>query len=387
MRNIVLFDEPTIREQLYPVSLTRSIAGIRVGIATIAEKWGHWLEGDISYQTEPYLQEKFPSHLTNDNWFIASHILPDKNIRVAVARLQPGETLYHLQHLIAFRGADWESRKHPSAKIEYTQPVDTITHPFHIFQHNSRELRHDFEWYIHNVTTRAIPAGTIILGKHPVVIAESAKLTACILNAEEGPIFIGEESLVMEGSCIRGPFAMLEGSVVKMGSKIYGATTLGPHSMAGGEIKNAVFTGYSNKSHDGYLGDAVIGEWCNLGANTNVSNLKNNIGTIRVWSEAVKSYIVAGKKCGVIMGDYSRCGISTMLNTGTVIGVSCNIFGGDFPPKHIPSFSWGGASKWMNYELEKALQDAAAWMELKKVKMTKSDENILSHIHITKTSA
>lgn len=381
MRNLVLFDEPNIREQLYPVSLTRCIGEIRVGIGTIMEKWQHFLEGSVSSMTESYLQEKYGIFVADDNWFIASHILPNQELATSILDLKPRESLFHGRQLLSYRGPDWKGRIENRIIKEYKGYLTCIQFPFNVFQLNEDQILSDLTWYTSGRKSMPVPPDTIILGGYPVFLEAGASLSACILNAQAGPIYIGKGATVMEGSCIRGPFAMLDNAEVRMGSKIYGATTLGPYSVVGGEVKNSVFFSHSNKPHDGYIGDAVIGEWCNLGANTNCSNLKNNVGPIRIWNQAARSYIPAGTKCGVIMGDFTRCGISTMLNTGTVIGVSCNIFGGDFPPKHIPSFSWGGAAKWMKYELEKALKDAGVWMEMKKKTMSRAEEIIFRHIY------
>src|SRR5215467_11739207 len=210
-----------------------------------------------------------------------------------------------------------------------------------------------------NRTSQPIPESVQFLNKTAIFIEPGAVLNHCILNASTGPIYIGKNSTIMEGAVIRGPFALCEGAVVKMGAKIYGATTIGPYSVVGGEIKNSVIQGYSNKAHDGYLGDSVIGEWCNLGAGTSNSNVKNNAGEVTVWNPATKGYIVAGNKCGLFMGDYSRSAINTSFNTGTVVGVSCNVFADGLSPKHIPSFSWG--VKGERYEFDKAIRDIANW--------------------------
>jgi UDP-N-acetylglucosamine diphosphorylase/glucosamine-1-phosphate N-acetyltransferase len=254
-----------------------------------------------------------------------------------------------------------------------------IRYPWHIFQHNAEALIEDFHLLTGGRRSQPPSPTVSMINPEAIFIEEGASLSHCILNASTGPIYIGRHAEIMEGSLIRGPFAAGEGAVVKMGAKIYGATTLGPHCSAGGEIKNAVFFGYSNKGHDGYLGDAVIGEWCNLGAGTSASNLKNNAGSVRVWHPATRSFLDAGQKCGLLMGDYSRTAINTSFDTGTLTGVSCNIFGTAIPPKYIPDFSWGqdGSTR---YECEKAIRDIANWKKLKNQTLTEMQILTLKHI-------
>jgi len=242
--------------------------------------------------------------------------------------------------------------------------VPRLTHPWHIFQFNAEALVDDYTLLTSGAVSQPIPPTVQAIAPENIFIEEGAVLQHCILNASTGPIYIGARAEIMEGSLIRGPFALCEGATVKMGTKIYGSTTVGPYSVVGGEIKNSVIFGYSNKGHDGYLGDAVIGEWCNLGAGTSNSNLKNNAAEVRVWDEPTRQFISAGTKCGLLMGDYSRSAINTSFNTGTVTGVCCNIFGEGLTPKCIPSFSWG-YSQSPKYELEKALRDIAGWKRLK----------------------
>lgn len=379
MRNIVLFDDPVIRQQLYPFSLTRPIGAFRAGITTLAEKWEYYLKGEASYLSAVYLQEKFPLKTGKDNLFIASHLLPSPALAGALENLAFGEALWKENDLLAFHGDDFQESRE-ARRLDYPEELHGISYPFHLFAYNGMLLEQDFAWLTRLRTSRPLSSTNQVSGKENIFIEEGARVECSMLIADEGPIYIGKHALVMEGSMIRGPFAMCGNAVVKMGAKIYGATTLGPGSTGGGEIKNSIFFGYSNKAHDGYLGDAVIGEWCNLGANTNCSNLKNNAGIVQVWDEYSKSFVPAGTKCGLLMGDYSRSGISTMFNTGTVTGVSCNIFGGEFPPKHIPSFSWGGAAGWMKYEADRAIKDARAWMALKGKTMTAGEEAILKEL-------
>lgn len=396
--NILLFDDPSVRQQLYPLSLTRSIADFRVGILTLREKWSYVSGGlPVHICTEPYLQALYPLPGKPDDFtVIASHLLPDEDFWHAVDRLAPGEGLFTPGgDLIAFREKDITpvdicSRLHAAAyadtlkHIAYSQRLHALHSLTDVFTYNGREIQRDWQLLFGSASKNMQQGEWIkstVIGKHPVYAGPHARVLASIINTEAGPVFIDEGVEIMEGTTIRGPVAICRNAVIKMGTRIYGATTIGPSCTIGGEVKNAVIFGYSNKAHEGYLGDSVVGEWCNLGANTNSSNIKNNAGTVRIWNQAVQAYVPAGKKCGVLMGDFSRCGIGTMLNTGTVIGVSCNIFGGDFPPKHIPSFSWGGADRWMQYDLQKALQDADAWMQLKQQSLSEVQRQIFSHLY------
>ncbi|MCL6524701.1 MAG: glucose-1-phosphate thymidylyltransferase [Thermoflavifilum sp.] len=400
--NVVLFDFPQIRLALYPLSLTRSIADLRIGVMTIAEKWRHELHRffpDSHFQicTAPYLQPLYGDiSFAEDTLWIASHLLPNGALVETVAQLQFQEMItHHTREILAFRGKGIDlHRIYAGARIDellshfqektFTHSLDHIEHITDLFTQNAQEIKRDWQ-RLFSTETDSLRQGewiqSSIIGAHPVFTGKGSRVLASIINTENGPVYIDEDVLVMEGSTIRGPVVIGKGAVIKMGARIYGATTIGPYCTIGGEVKNSVLMGYSNKAHEGYLGDSVIGEWCNLGANTNSSNIKNNAGPIRIWSQIVQAYIPAGEKCGVIMGDFSRCGIGTMLNTGTVVGVSCNIFGGDFPPKHIPSFSWGGASRWMRYELSKALHDADAWMQLKNKSLSHIQRQILTYLH------
>ncbi|MCW3464336.1 putative sugar nucleotidyl transferase [Chitinophaga nivalis] len=383
-RNYILFDTP-VRELLYPFTHTRPIAACRVGILTIREKWEHWLHTGVSYFTVPHLQEKFPLQQgTEDtvNVLISGHILPDAALVAAIAALEPEEELYSNQHLIAkvIKGKEVQLLA-PGKRKNYPGEILGIFMPWDIFAYNDRAIRADFQLLTAGRTSAPISSTNQLFNAADIFLEPGATVTCSVLNASTGPIYIGKNAQVMEGCLIRGPLAMGEGAVLKMGTRSYGAVTLGPYSTGGGEIKNSVLFGYSNKGHDGYLGDAVIGEWCNLGANTSCSNLKNNVAPVRVWLEAKGTTAVAGLKCGVLMGDYSRCGINTMLNTGTVVGVSCNVFGGSFPDKFLPSFSWGSTAEEGVYRLPEALRDAAAWMALKGSPLTAADNRILTAVY------
>ncbi|MGO4288039.1 putative sugar nucleotidyl transferase [Chitinophaga sp. RAB17] len=380
-RNYILFDTP-VRELLYPFTHTRPIAACRVGILTIQEKWELWLGTGVSHFTVPHLQNKYPL-LHKDgqavNILLSGHILPDAGLVAAIAALQPDQELYKDDQLLAKAVLGTEPPMLLSGdRKNYPGEVLGIYKPWDIFALNDKAIRADYKLLTAGRTSALLSHTNQQINHTDIFLEPGAKVECSVLNASTGPIYIGKNAEVMEGCLIRGPFALGEGAVLKMGTKIYGATTLGPFSTGGGEIKNSVLFGYSNKGHDGYLGDAVIGEWCNLGANTSCSNLKNNVSTVKVWMEAHGEAVSAGMKCGVLMGDYSRCGINTMLNTGTVIGVSSNVFGGHFPPKFVPSFSWGGND---TYRLEEALKDAGNWMVLKGQALSEKDSEVLKAVY------
>lgn len=377
----ILFDTPE-RDQLYPFSHTRPVAAFRVGLLTIREKWEKKLGvSPISYFTVDYLQTKYPLIKSPRNKLtvlINGHVLPSDELVQKVQQIQPGHEIYHNGRLLAkaVQGDDFFSIA-SQVRIDFPGEVLRIDQPWQIFQLNARAICDDFTLLTKERTSAPIPASNQVIGPDQVFLEPGARVECSIINASEGPVYIGKNALVMEGCMIRGPFGMGDGAVLKMGTKIYGGTSIGNHSVAGGEIKNTVMFDHSNKSHDGYLGDAVIGEWCNLGAHTCCSNMKNNAGEVRVWMEAMQEAWPAGRKCGVLMGDHSRCGINTMFNTGTVVGVSCNVFGGSFPPKYLPSFSWSGADR---YRLDEALRDADAWMKLKEQTLTEGDRIILTKV-------
>lgn len=379
MASYILCDTGS-RHLLFPFTLTRPAAECRAGILTIREKWEHILRQPTSYLTEDYLSEKFPLDESENNYFINGALIPNKEILDVLHQLKKRESLFSGNEWIASRCDSADSFRESSGfkKVNYGKPLILIRYPWDIARFNDRLLRDDFL-----LITKGRDSLHLDKPHHKIVspenifVEEGAELNEVTINASTGPVYIGKDSLIMEGTLIRGPLATGEKSVLKMGTKIYGATTIGPHSTAGGEIKNSVIFGFSNKAHDGYLGDAVIGEWCNLGAGTSCSNVKNNAGTVKVWNEQEQRFLEAGKKCGVMMGDYSRTGINTMINTGTVAGISCNIADAGFPPKYIPSFSWISTGKTEKYRLEKVMDDADAWMQMKGMKLDKTTKDVL----------
>ncbi|WP_341835470.1 putative sugar nucleotidyl transferase [Chitinophaga pollutisoli] len=335
-RHYILFDTPE-RDELYPFTHTRPVAEIRTGILTIREKWEKWLgSGPLSSFTTEYLQAKYPLRKAPPGTItvlVNGHLLPSAGIVETLAAMEPGQELYKNGRLLAklISGDDFFAPA-TLVRLEYEGEIRRVDRPWDIVRHNEAALRDDFALLTKGRKSAPVSATNQVVNPAQVFLEPGAKVECSVLNASAGPIYVGKDAEIMEGNLVRGGFAMGEGAVLKMGSRVYGATTLGPRSVAGGEIKNSVFFGHSNKGHDGYLGDAVIGEWCNLGANTSCSNMKNNAREVRIWMEAKQEYWPAGAKCGVMMGDFSRCGINTMFNTGTVVGVSCNVFGGIFRP-------------------------------------------------------
>lgn len=388
MNKIIFTEEYCQPENLYPFTLTRQIQDIRVGILTIREKWEKLLNLPSFDRNEDDYKDLDRSITIEDAvgdgvcLMIHGNVLPSPKLVKAIHNLKDGEFISVNGNAgIAFRFTKKEiSQRHKIAvtkSITIKEDVKTIQYPWDIFQLNDWAIRQDFELLTKKRKSQAIPKSNKVIDPENIFLEKGAKVQHSVLNASAGPIYIGKNAEVMEGATIRGPFAMAEGSVVKMGAKVYGSTTLGPYCIAGGEIKNSVLFGYSNKAHDGYLGDSVIGEWCNMGAGTTNSNLKNNAGEVRVWTP--KGQVSAGMKCGVMMGDYSRTAINTSINTGTVIGVSCNVFGSGLTPKYIPNFSWGSEGV-KRYEFEKALQDIEGWKKLKIQTVTENEKSILKYI-------
>lgn len=347
---MVLFEDTSCTGDLLPFTAVRPVLDLRMGILTFREKWERLL-GAGNFSVGPL--SRGPA--------LPANLLPTRALAALIRE---------------------ESGRGPLTQAAVDRLIvhgRLIRYPWHLFQHNEEALVEDFGLVTASGQSAPIPASAQAVEAGNIFIEAGARLSHCVLNATAGPIYIGRNAEIMEGALIRGPFACCEGAVVKMGAKIYGATTLGPHTTAGGEIKNTLFLGYSNKGHDGYLGDAVIGEWCNLGAGTSASNVKNNAGTIRVYHPMSGSYLPAGMKCGLLMGDYSRSAINTSFNTGTITGISCNIFGDGAPPKYIPDFSWGHDGQ-IRYEWDKALQDIGNWKKMKGRDIGEDERNALKQI-------
>ncbi|HCY81018.1 MAG TPA: glucose-1-phosphate thymidylyltransferase [Xanthomarina gelatinilytica] len=380
--NYILFDGPS-RTNLLPFTFTRPVADIRIGILTIREKWEAYLDFTTTTVTEDYLSDKFPMVEMDENIMINASFLPNQTLAEMVKNLEANQAIFHNEDVIAFYTKDTQDDIDFDAyeAIEYVDDVLKIEHTWDIFSKNGEAIQEDFELLTKGRQSQPIPEMTVAFNRSDIFIEEGAKLPLCSLNAENGPIYIGKNAEIMEGSMIRGPFALCEGATVKMSAKIYGPTTVGPFSKVGGEINNSVIFGYSNKGHDGFLGNSVLGEWCNLGADTNNSNLKNNYAEVRLWDYQTESFAKTGLQfCGLMMGDHSKCGINTMFNTGTVVGVSANIFGSGFPRNFVPSFSWGGSSGFTTYLTKKAFEVAKVVMSRRDIEFTEVDAAILEHV-------
>ena len=391
MNNIILFDDIS-REQLLPLTYTRPVCELRVGILTIREKWEKWLEGKSSCITQDYLSEKFPIDIEEQNYVVNGSVLPSELLCRLISQLDYNEALLQDGELIAARlnrsqfehlMNEEEIEELKGFDVEDT-PFLKINHLWDLYSFNNQATRDDFKLLTEGRISEPISETNRVLGKQNIFLEEGAKVECAILNAQTGPIYIGKNAEVMEGAMLRGPIALCEEATIKMGAKIYGATTIGPYSKAGGEINNSILTGYSSKGHEGYLGNSVIGEWCNIGAGTNNSNLKNNYTEVKIWNYPSNRFLSSGKQfCGLIMGDHSKCGITTMFNTGTVIGIFANIYGDGFPRNFIPSFAWGGASGYSTYKISKAFDTAERVMARRNKQLDDTEKAILQKVYDT----
>lgn len=343
----ILLDDISFGNTLFPFGVVRSVAHIRTGILTIFEKWQFYFPGKVFIASEKLIRDfneteciKYPGNFIPSYEFLK---------QVSVQK----------------------------EKLPFTSDCKILEHPWQIFEYNNWAINQDFKMITEERISEKKHSSNQFISPENIFIEPGAKINFSVLNGKPGPIYIGKDAEIQEGSLLRGPIAIGKESRVKMGTKIYGATTVGPNCLVGGEIKNSVLMAFSNKAHDGYLGDSVIGEWCNLGAGTSNSNLKNNASTVKIWSKKENNFVVAGKKCGLLMGDYSRCAINTSFNTGTVVGVCCSIFGNSFPPKFIDNFSWGN----QKYMLEKAIEDINNWKKLKEQEITQTEIQSLKNIY------
>ncbi len=359
---IIFFDD-NAHQTLLPLTFTRPVADLRIGILTIAEKWGKYLNSGFSFHTQPWLQGKFPLKIEADNLFINGAVCPDEDLLEAIDQLQHGEVLKYGEVLVAVKlkesfAVNFTPVEETGAVINVKHTPVIIKYPEDIFRKNDAELRKDFNLLTKGRSSAKMSSTNTIIGKD--FFAEEGAIAECsTFNTTNGPIYLANNTEVWEGTHIRGAFALCEHSQVKMGAKIYGATTVGPYSRVGGELNNAVIWGYSSKGHEGYLGNAVMGEWCNIGADTNNSNLKNNYDDVKMWDYTTQRFRKTGLQfCGLIMADHSKCAINTMFNTGTVVGVSANIFGAGFPRHFVPDFSWGGPQGFEVYSLKRMFETA-----------------------------
>ncbi len=385
--NYVLFDD-SARNNLLPLTFTKPVADLRVGILTIREKWEAFLREETSSLTEDYLSGKYPMVPSQDTILINGSIAPNKDLVRKIKRLEKNESLIKDDSIIAQRidsgdlEASAEQDFEKMSSIKYEEQYNKVNFPWDLFTMNSDAIEQDFDTATHSSHNQKPNSTNTIIGNGKLFIDKTAHVNGATLNTSTGPIFIGKNAEVMEGANIRGPFALCEGGVVKMGAKIYGATTIGKFSKVGGELNNVVIGNYSNKAHDGFLGNSVLGDWCNIGADTNSSNLKNTYDEVKVWNYPNQTFISTGLQfCGLIMGDHSKCAINTMFNTGTVIGVSANIFGTGFHRNFIASFSWGGTAGFTHYDADKAIDVARLVYKRRGIEFSEVEEFILRHIH------
>jgi UDP-N-acetylglucosamine diphosphorylase/glucosamine-1-phosphate N-acetyltransferase len=384
MDQIILFDDPALRGSLLPFTFTRPVADIRVGILKISEKWQKYSGAEISFLTQEYLQSKFP-RATKPALAVNAAWLPTEESMGILSSLRPDQALYWGKILLATaiqpedKNLSFASERN---QIQLDREPVLVQKTWKIFQYNAAEIRKDFALITKGRVSQ--PVGdphTIVYAPENVFIEEGAQIRAAVLNAEKGPIYIGKDTEIQEGALIRGSFALCEGSVVNMGAKLRGDSTVGPFSKIGGEVSNSVIFGYSNKGHDGFLGNSVIGEWCNIGADTNTSNLKNNYSPVRLWDYTKGTFANTGLQfCGLMMGDHSKCGINTMFNTGTVVGVGALVFGEGYPRNFIPSFSWGGSAGFSTFALDKFEETARIVAERRGVAWSETDQKIIERI-------
>jgi UDP-N-acetylglucosamine diphosphorylase/glucosamine-1-phosphate N-acetyltransferase len=380
--NYILFDGPA-RTALLPFTYTRPVADIRIGILTIREKWEKYLGSTTTTLTEEYLSDKYPMVELEENVMINASYLPNEKLVEIISNLKSNQAVFKGDAVIAFFTNDSQEEVDFDQYeiIEYTGNCLTVEHTWDIFAKNDSAIREDFALLTEGRSSQPIPKSVNVISPENIFIEEGVKMEFVTLNASTGPIYIGKNAEIMEGSVIRGPFALCEEAQVKLATKVYGATTVGPHCRIGGEVNNSVLFGYSNKGHDGFLGNSVLGEWCNIGADSNNSNMKNNYEEVKLWSFETESFAKTGLQfCGLMMGDHSKCGINTMFNTGTVVGVSANIFGSGFPRNFVPSFSWGGASGFVTYQTHKAFEVAKKAMIRRQVEFKDQDKAILEHV-------
>ncbi|WP_283641762.1 GlmU family protein [Croceibacter atlanticus] len=379
--NYILFDGAH-RDSLLPFTYTRPVAEIRIGILTIREKWEQYLGITTTTVTEDYLSKKWPMVEMEHNIMISASYLPNPNLVEQIKNLKVGQALVHDTEIVAFYTLEDEEKDLEDYQtIEIDSAPITVKHTWDIFSKNGDAIKEDYNLITEDRSSQPLSSSVFAVNPNNIFIEEGAKVFNVSLNAENGPIYIGKDAEVMEGSIIRGPFALCEHASTKLGTKIYGPTTVGPHSKVGGEVNNSVIFSYSNKGHDGFLGNSVLGEWCNIGADSNNSNLKNNYAEVRLWSYETEGFAKTGLQfCGLMMGDHSKCGINTMFNTGTVVGVSSNIFGAGFPRNFVPSFSWGGSAGTQTYLTKKAFEVAEIVMKRREIEFSDDDKAILEHV-------
>ena len=380
--NYILYDG-SVRNALLPFTYTKPVADLRIGILTIRQKWEKHLGFTTTTLTEEYLEEKYPMVEMAKNVMINASFLPTTTLVKIIKGLEENQAVYKNNEVIAFYTTENQEEVNFEAyeKIDFNDEILQICNTWDLFSLNDRAIRLDFDLITEGRDSQPIPKGVNYLNKEDIFIEEGAEVLFSTLNASTGPIYIGKDALIMEGSVVRGPFSLGNDAILKMGAKIYGATTVGPNCKVGGEVSNSVIMGNSNKGHEGYLGNSVLGEWCNIGADSNNSNLKNNYAEVKLWSYETERFAKTGLQfCGLMMGDHSKCAINTMFNTGTVVGVSANIYGSNFPRNFIPSFSWGGAAGFSEYQISKAIETASLVFARKGLEFDEQGKRILNHI-------
>ena len=397
-KNIIFLDGKA-HETLLPLTFTRPVAEIRAGILTITEKWVKRLQLPYSFHTQNYLAQKYPVNLTDDNIVIFGGLLPNKLLTEKITALLPEEALYKDDDLLVARVNSTQFERLINNQTDFLKKINidfevlSITRPYHLVSFNRNQIISDFEIVTAGRSSEELSPTVTVVGaykepalKKQIFLEEGATVEHVMINPQRGPVYIGRDAVIMEGSMIRGPVALCENAQIHMGTKVYQGTTLGPYCKAGGELNNTIMFGYSNKSHDGFLGDSVIGEWCNLGADTNTSNLKNDFAEVKLWDYTTQSFIKTGLQfLGLIMGDFSRCGINTMFNSGTVVGVGCSVYGSGYPRNYIPSFAMGGSHGFRMNNFKQICKIATVAMQRRNVTFSETDEKILTEIfEITK---
>lgn len=380
----LVFSDAQYWEDFLPLTFTRPVAEMRCGILTFSERWQKILENtEVSFFTEAYLQYKFAEPEKKESLFLVTNFLPTETVIQQIKDLKQGEALVYEDELVAAKiNMEGFSLNQIEKMTDIKEELVFFKKPTDLFTYNKEAIDFDFELLTKGKTSQELSSTNGFLGnKEDLFIEEGAEIEFSTINTKNGKIYIGKNAEVMEGCNLRGPIALCEGSKFNLGAKIYGATTIGPHSKVGGEVSNIIIFGYSNKGHDGFVGNSVIGEWCNLGADTNSSNLKNNYGNVKLWNYRTKDFQDTGLQfAGLIMGDHSKTAINTQLNTGTVIGVASNIFKEGFPPNLIENFSWGGFKDDERFKLDKAYEVAEKVMARRKLPLTDDDKAILKHI-------
>ncbi len=382
--NYILFDDATTRSNLLPLTFTRPTADLPVGITTIREKWNSLLDAQTSSLTEKYLEKKFPTIKKTNNILIDGSVIPNAELVAKIKKLKPNQALSCEDVILAYRmneegldGADEEAYEHME-EVEFTGDLIKVNHLWDLYLLNDEMIRKDFARLTEGRKSEKISKTNVVIGdSEQIFIEKGATVEGAVLNAAKGPIYIGKHAEIMEGACIRGPFAMNEHAEVKMGAQVYGATTLGPYAKVGGEVQNVIFIGYSNKAHDGFLGHSVVGEWCNIGAGTSSSNLKNTYEEIKLWSYTWDTFEPTGQQfCGLFMGDHTKVAIQTTFNTGTVIGVGATVFGSGFQRNFVASFTWGGKQ----HNLDNVIETAQRMYARRGKEFDKIEADILKNI-------